>query len=75
MTQSDKIWLKTTFQWDFIDKPFEHPYIPAWYEAERILKGYERIIPLDCNCKGDDLVKEVKVLFHEFIQKESLEKK
>lgn len=66
MTSSEKNWLITTYRWEFYLKPFEHPYISAHYEAERILKGYQNIIPLDCNCKSKDFLKGLNKLYDEW---------
>ena len=72
MTQSEKLWLKNTFIVDYfsIDAVLTDKVLGAYYEAERILTGEDKIRKRGCKCELPDLKKYVTMKFKQFLQDE-----
>ncbi len=72
MTESEKIWLKTTFTEEYFSTKavMNGNTLSAYYEAERILEGNKQITKRDCNCSLGSLRQSVNVQLKKFLEYE-----
>ena len=72
MTVSEKNWLKNIFLLEYYDKAvfLKGDLLPAYYEAERILNGWEEIKKRDCTCTYRSLKASVDSQFKKFLKDE-----
>jgi len=72
MTESERTWLKTTFIEEYfeVNKVLTEVAASAYYEAERILTGAEKINKRNCKCELPNLKKYVTLKFKKFLEDE-----
>lgn len=72
MTAAEKTWLKNTFLLEYFDTPvaLRGDALSAYYEAERILNGWDEIKRRGCNCELGSLKNTVSTKFKKFLEDE-----
>ena len=72
MTESEKVWLKNTFLLEYFDTPvaLKGDGLSAYYEAERILNGWDEIKRRGCKCELGTLKSSVSTKLKKFLEDE-----
>ena len=70
MTLKDRRYLLDEFPKYYKDNIFEIPVRQAYYEAERIIMGYEQIKRRGCNCEYNRFQQQINKLYEQWNEKD-----
>lgn len=69
MTYKDRIFLIEEFPKFYKGNIFDGPTRQAYYEAERIIMGYDQIKRRGCNCEYNRFQQQINKLYEEWSNK------